>query len=116
VNYFLACSSGRRLRISLPIFDEATLPVIENVAELRSMSDPPKIKMELILDDGCDAWPTIEEQLEGVAFLEVHALIPEALAAELRQVVMNNCRKLLLVKHQRPRGDGTLSKEPNLAH
>jgi hypothetical protein len=86
-NHFLRCSTGRRLKLSVPVLGTA-LPEVESVAELREMADPPKISMQIILDDGGDASPTIEEQLEGVRFLEEHGLIPEALAAELRALIV----------------------------
>jgi len=92
VNHFLTCSSGRRLRVSLPIIDDAALPIVESAQELNGMPDAPKIAMEILTDDGGDAYPSIEELLEGVRFLEEHEIIPAALAEELRAVIVETER------------------------
>jgi len=76
------------MRISLPRLDEVQLPIVEDVAELQQMENPPRIAFEIICDDGGDAYPTLEEMLEGARYLEEHGIIPEALAAELRKVIV----------------------------
>lgn len=88
VNYSLICSTGRRLRLRVPIIDDAELPIFESVAELNDLRDAPHIDMQILTDDGGDAYPTLEEMLEGVLYLEERELIPCALAAELRAVIV----------------------------
>jgi hypothetical protein len=87
VNRFVVCSSGRRLRISLPRLDDVELPIVESAAELRDMPDLPRIEFEIICDDGGDAWPTTMEQLEAVAFLAARWLVPKGLGDDLRRVI-----------------------------
>jgi hypothetical protein len=87
-NHFLRCSSGRRLKVRVPALGTA-LPEVESADELNEMPDPPRIEFEIILDDdGGDAYPTVEEMLEGARYLEERGIIPEALAEELRKVIV----------------------------
>jgi hypothetical protein len=72
----------------VPIIDDAQLPVVESASELNDMPDPPPIEMRIICDDGADAYPTLEEMLEGVRYLEEQGLIAGALAEELRAVIV----------------------------
>ena len=84
--YFLTCSSGRCLKLTTPAI-ETTLPEVESVEELHTMPDAPRIEMEIVCDDGGEAYPTIEEMLEGIRFLEANELIPDGLADDLRSAI-----------------------------
>ena len=81
-HHVVVCTSGRRLRVGVPTAETVT-PIVDSVAELREMTDPPTITMEVVGEDDAPD-PTREEVLDGIRFLEEQRLIPEGLAAALR--------------------------------